>query len=136
MELGNFRAALILGCGALAACAERPAAVAPATAPAAPTASKIHVIVQRGQSLDRVAQSYRVAKEDIIAANNLKPPYDLKPGTVLQMPLTAVQPAKDMSKPKPAPASRTAAKPDRSQAAAPAPRARPVRSSPEVIPLD
>ena len=123
-----FRAALILGCGALAACADHSAPVAPA---AAPVASQIYVIVERGQSLDRIAQAYHVAKQDIIVANDLKPPYALKPGTVLQMPLTAVL------EPKPTPASGTAAKPDRSAGtAAPAPRARPKRPAPEVIPLD
>jgi len=133
-QFGILRAALILGCGALAACADRPAPRAPAAAPAA---SQIHVIVERGQSLDRIAQAYRVAKQDIIAANNLKPPYALKAGTVLQMPLTAVQPAKQTHEAKPTPASGSAAKPDRSAGTAtPAPRARPKRPPPEVIPLD
>jgi murein DD-endopeptidase MepM/ murein hydrolase activator NlpD len=134
---GIFRAALILGCGALAACADRPTPVAPATAPAAPAASQIYVIVERGQSLDRIAQAYRVAKQDIIAANNLKPPYALRPGTVLHMPLTAVQPAKQTPEPKPTPANGTVAEPDRSAGtAAPAPRGRPKSPPPEVIPLD
>jgi LysM repeat protein len=136
-QFGIFRAALILGCGALAACADRPAPVAAAAAPAAPAASQIYVIVERGQSLDRIAQAYRVAKQDIIVANNLKPPYALKPGTVLQMPLTAVQPAKQTPEPKSTPASGSAAKPDRAAGtAAPAPSARPKRPAPEVIPLD
>jgi LysM repeat protein len=136
-QFGIFRAALILGCGALAACADRPAPRAPAAAPAAPAASQIYVVVERGQSLDRIAQAYRVTKQDIIAANNLKPPYALKPGTVLQMPLTAVQPAKQMPEAKPTPAGGSAAKPNRSaRTAAPAPGARPKRSPPEVIPLD
>ena len=129
-----FRAALILGCGALAACADHSAPVAPA---AAPVASQIYVIVERGQSLDRIAQAYRVTKQDIIVANNLKPPYALKPGTVLQMPRSAVRPAKQTPEPKPRPVSGTAAKPDRAAGtAAPAPRARPKRPAPEVIPLD
>ena len=136
-QIGIFRAALILGCSAVAACAERPAPVAPATPPAAPAASQIYVVVERGQSLDRIAQAYRVTKQDIIVANNLKPPYGLKPGTVLQMPLTAVLPAKPATKPKPAPPSRTAANPDRSAGTVdPAPHARPKRPAPEVIPLD
>jgi LysM repeat protein len=136
-QFGIFRAALILGCGAVAACADRPAPVAPTAAPAAPAASQIYVIVERGQSLDRIAQAYRVTKQDIIVANNLKPPYALKPGTVLQMPLTAVQPAKQTPEPKPRPSSGTAAKPDRSSGTvAPAPPARPKRPSPDVIPLD
>jgi LysM repeat protein len=136
-QVGIFRAALILGCGALAACADRPVPGAPAAAPAAPAASQIYVVVERGQSLDRIAQAYRVAKQDIIVANNLKPPYALKPGTVLQMPLSAVQTAKQTPEPKPRPVSGTAAKPDRSAGtAAPAPPARPKRPPPEVIPLD
>ncbi len=135
-QLGVFRAVLILGCGALAACAERPAPVPPATAPAAPAASQISVIVARGQSLDLIAKAYRVDKQDIIAANNLKPPYALKPGSTLRMPLTAVPPAKQATKPKPAPASAIAAKPDRSETAAPGPSGRPKRRPLEVIPLD
>jgi LysM repeat protein len=135
--IGNFRAALILGCGVLAACAERPAPVVPAAAPAAPTPNQISVVVGRGQSLDLIAKAYRVDKQEIIAANNLKPPYALKPGTILRMPLTAVPPAKQTTKPKPTPAGATAAKPDRSiETAAPGPSGRPKRPPLEVIPLD
>ena len=126
-QIGIFRAALILGCGALAGCAEQPTPLVPAAVPAA--ARQIYVIVERGQTLDRIAQAYRVTKQDIIVANNLKPPYALTPGTVLQMPLTAVRPA-TVTKPKSAPASGTAAKPT------PARRAKQKRPTPEVIPLD
>ena len=88
-------AALVLGCSTvlLAACAEQQqeeAAVAPATAPL-PGKGNFHVVVERGQTLDRIAQLYHVAKHDVIAANQLKPPYTLKPGTILAIPLSAVQ---------------------------------------------
>ena len=90
---GVFRVALVLGTSALLACTDRPAT--PAVAPPMPAVKQIYVVVERGQSLDRIAQMYRVAKQDIIAANQLKPPYELKPGTVLAMPASPAQPLKD-----------------------------------------
>lgn len=133
------RVAMLICCCMLVACAARaPRGPEPPAHPTPATQTGFHIVVERGQSLDRIAQTYRVAKEAIIAANNLEPPYALKPGTVLQMPLTAVQPAKKpLPKPTPTPASTTAAKPDRStESAASAPRARPKRQPPEIIPLD
>ena len=107
-----------------------------------PAVKQIYVVVERGQSLDRIAQMYRVAKQDIIVANQLKPPYELKPGTVLAMPAGPAQPLKDAtaeSKP-PAPPRRAAPKPDQTSTAATVPDAprqtRPKRQPPEVIPLD
>ena len=47
--------------------AGQPAPVEPSVAPAASAAKQIYVVVERGQSLDRVARDYRVAKQDIIA---------------------------------------------------------------------
>ena len=139
------RATLLLGSVAvISACATRPppgTVEAPAEAPAAtpPPASQrsfFIVVVERGQSLDQIAQTYRVTKQQIIATNNLAPPYALKPGMVLQIPGSAAQ-GKDAPKPKPTPASTTAAKPaDRpGEPAVSAPR-RPKRQPPEVIPLD
>ena len=103
-QLDIVRAALILGTGALAAaCGEQPAPVAPTVAPAAPIAKQIYLVVERGQSLDRIARDYRVAKQDIIAANQLKPPYELKPGTVLTLPAGTAQSAKKATAAKSAP---------------------------------
>ena len=86
-RLNIYQTALIMGCGIVGACAERPPAVAPVTPPAA--AKPIYLVVERGQSLDRIAQMFHVAKDDIIAANQLKPPYRVKPGTVLAIPVLA-----------------------------------------------
>jgi LysM repeat protein len=45
------------------------------------------VVIERGQSLESIARTYRVAKRDIIATNQLAAPYNLKPGTQLEVPL-------------------------------------------------
>src|SRR5258708_19633635 len=45
------------------------------------------VVVERGQSLESIARTYRVAKRDIIETNHLAVPYNLKPGTQLEVPL-------------------------------------------------
>lgn len=130
-QLSIFRLAWILGTGALvAACADRPAPVTPAVAPPMPAAKQIYVVVERGQSLDRIAQIYRVAKQDIIAANQLKPPYELKPGTVLAMPAQPSKPSEPPRRATPGPDQRATAVPD-------APRqTTPKRQPPKVIPLD
>ncbi len=44
------------------------------------------IVVQRGQSLGRIAQEYRVSERAIIAANNLKPPYKIETGQNLLIP--------------------------------------------------
>jgi LysM repeat protein len=134
-RLGIYRIAAIVACGLVAACAERPPAVAPAPPPAA--VKPIYVVVARGQSLDRIAQTYRVAKEDIIAANQLKPPYKLKPGTVLAVPIVATEaaePAAGRSKPGTSP--RSVAKPDRATSASIPIRRRTKTSEQAVTPLD
>jgi LysM repeat protein len=125
LQLGVYRTALIVACGLVAACAERPSPAPPAAAPAAK--KQIYVFVQRGQSLDQLAQTYRVAKDDIIAANQLKPPYSLKPGTVLTIPAAIAEPALPQA----------AARPDRA-ISSPTPRRRtkPNASGKAVIPLD
>ncbi len=145
-RLGIFRTALIVGCGLVAACAERSPPVAPATPPAA--TKQIHVVVERGQSLDRIAQTYRVAKDDIIAANQLKPPYSLKPGTVLAISVVATEAAEPTAlRPNPDTPPRVVAKPDTSlraavkpdratSAPAPARRTKPKALEQAVIPLD
>jgi LysM repeat protein len=145
-RLGIFWTALIVGCGLVAACAERSPPVVPAAPPAA--TKQIHVVVERGQSLDRIAQTYRVAKDDIIAANQLKPPYRLKPGTVLAIPVVATETAEPAAlRPNPDTPPRAAAKPDTSLRAAvkpdratsvptPVRRAKPKALEQAVIPLD
>jgi LysM repeat protein len=145
-RLGIFRTALIMGCGLVAACAQRPPPVTPAAPPAA--TKQIHVVVERGQSLDRIAQTYRVAKDDIIAANQLKPPYRLKPGTVLVIPAVVTETAEPAAiRPQPDTPSRAAAKRDTSLHAAAKPdratstptpvrRAKPKALEQAVIPLD
>ena len=145
-RLGIFRTALIVGCGLVAACAERSPPVTPAAPPAA--TKQIHVVVERGQSLDRIAQTYRVAKGDIIAANQLKPPYRLKPGTVLAIPVAVTETAEPAAlRPIPDTPPRVVAKPDISLRAAvkpdratsaptPMQRTKPKPLEQAVIPLD
>jgi LysM repeat protein len=101
-------AALIVGCSLfLTACAgkeremavtpSRPepssgqAAVTPPKQEPSPGQEVIYVVVQRGQSLDRIAQLYHVEKSDVIAANQLKPPYTLEPGAILTIPVAKVK---------------------------------------------
>src|SRR5215213_2029265 len=135
-RLSIYLTALIMGCGLVTACAERPPAMAPAAPPAA--TKGVYVVVGRGQSLDQIAQTYRVAKGDIIAANQLKPPYSLKPGTVLAIPVVgtkAAEPAATRSKPDTP--LRTTAPPDRATSAStPVRRTKPKTFEQAVIPLD
>jgi LysM repeat protein len=42
--------------------------------------------VQRGDTLYRIGQRYRVSVADLIAENDLKDPDQLMPGTVLKIP--------------------------------------------------
>lgn len=46
-----------------------------------------YVVVERGQTLDQIMKIYRVAREDIVVANHLRFPYQLKPGLLLEVPL-------------------------------------------------
>jgi len=136
-------AALVLGSGSLlAACGERPNVSTPAAAPGdrpnARAPITAHIVVQRGQSLRRIAQEYHVAERDIIAANHLAPPYTLKPGTFLTI---AVAPPEPKSQGKPASKSaRTARAPgEPKQGAHPAEPTRHntvKRSEPDATPLD
>lgn len=54
-----------------------------------PGRAAFYVVVEHGQSLQRIAQTYRVRMRDIIAANNLAPPYSLPPGTLLEVAIDA-----------------------------------------------
>ena len=133
----------------LAACGDRKDSIVPAATPAQPPAAgRIYIIVQRGQTLDALADRFRIDKAAIIALNNLKPPYMLKPGTVLQIPAlpTALEqeeqtieppthsppPARAATVPKPTPSAADSAP---ARPARPKPQPRP-KTPPEVIPLD
>jgi murein DD-endopeptidase MepM/ murein hydrolase activator NlpD len=110
--------------------------------PAPPPA--LQVIVKRGQTLDAYAYTYHVPKSAIIAANGLRPPYQLKTGQRLAIPAAggpmhppATHPIA-ASPTVPPPMSL----PPPSQAAIPQPPptpqsvAPPGKGSPDVIPLD
>jgi LysM repeat protein len=137
----NWRAAVLIGCGALlAACsADNPGGEPAVVKPAAPLGQSTKVVVQPGQSLDAIALAFHVPKREIIALNHLVPPYQLRAGAILEMPPgahTAAAKPKAKSHPErawvnPAPASvRTAT------SAPPPSRPNPKPSTPEVIPLD
>jgi LysM repeat protein len=144
--LGRLHAASILAVSMfLVGCADRSASVPPGTATASSATKQFYVVVQRGQSLDQIARSFRVSKADIIAANNLVPPYSVQPGTTLVIPGAAPQLAENPPAPPkraaPAPAAtkldRVAAvqdAPQRPKVKRAAPEAK--RALPEVIPLD
>src|SRR5215207_91490 len=103
--LGRLHTALILAVSMfLAGCADRSAPTPLVTSTASsPAIKQVYVVVQRGQSLDQIARSFRVPKGDIIAANNLAPPYSVKPGATLVIPGAAPQLAeKPLGPPKPA----------------------------------
>ena len=71
-----LRMAILLSCGPLlAGCGGLKGSVVPAAASVqSPAARQIYIIVQRGQTLDTVAGKFHIAKAEIIALNNLKPP--------------------------------------------------------------
>ena len=146
-----LRMAILLSCSLLlAACGGRVDSVVPAaTSVQAPAARQFYIVVQRGQTLDTFAERFHVTKAEIIALNNLKPPYVLKPGAVLQIPALPATPKQEEQiveppmRPSPARAAVAAPKPTPSAAVSvPAQSARPKRpprpksSPPEVIPLD
>src|SRR3954471_19452183 len=85
-----LRMAILPSCGPLlAACGGRNDSVVPAaTSVQAPAATQIYIIVQRGQTLDTFAEKFHITKAEIIALNNLKPPYVLKPGAIFANPGT------------------------------------------------
>jgi LysM repeat protein len=85
-----------------------PEVAAPSQAPVA-TREAQRIVVERGQSVSRLAAKYGMAQRAIIAANNLTPPYKIKIGQHLLIPSAGG----------PAPAVAVAGSP-----------------SPEIIPLD
>src|SRR5215204_2254979 len=129
--LGRLNAALILAISMfLAGCADRsaPTPVVPSTA-SSPATKQVYVVVQRGQSLDQIARSFRVPKGDIITANNLAPPYSVKPGATLAIPGAAPQLAENsLGPPKTAAPVGAATKLDRAAAAQNAPQ--PLKAKP------
>jgi LysM repeat protein len=88
-----------------------------------------YAFVERGQSLDAIAKTYHVAKQRIIAANKLTPPFTLKPGLVLAIPLSAIEAAPPSQK-----TATTKLRPAAADADVPK-RARP-KHTPDAIPLD
>jgi LysM repeat protein len=89
-----IRCALLLGCAVVvASCIDN------STSPVAPPVSSIqsgraafYVVVERGQTLDHIAQIYRVPKSAIIAANHLSTPLVVKPGIMLEVPVHLAKP--------------------------------------------
>jgi murein DD-endopeptidase MepM/ murein hydrolase activator NlpD len=85
---------VVILAGLVGACAEptEPAPVfqkgqvAPVVGPMPAPPPALQVIVKRGQTLDGYAYTYHVAKSAIIAANHLRPPYELKAGQRLTIP--------------------------------------------------
>jgi LysM repeat protein len=112
-----------------------PAAAAPA---AAPTAATVHV-VKSGESLGAIAKKYQVKVGDIATANNIADPTKLRVGQSLKIPgshsgaaksaTSTVKPAATTTKPAPK-AAAPAPAPVQTPAAATAPAAAPVFTSP------
>ena len=133
---GFFGAALALTCGTLlTACAQDPQKSAPvdtsAHPPGAPEETR-YIVVQRGQSLGLIAETYHVPQQAIIAANHLAPPYRLKAGARLAIPGSVVQPeARPTQSTK-----EVASSPPRSAKPAQPRNAKIRHAEPEVIPLD
>lgn len=133
---------LLLGSALLAACVRDPGSVGLAASGELPRPGHLYLMVDHGQTLERIAQTYRVARQDIIAANNLTPPYALTPGVMLEIPLSSTAPtmaARPVPRQAAAPAKpRPKSKPVRTAGAAhePAHEATPKRAAPEIIPLD
>src|SRR5215213_7026819 len=130
MERAALQIAILLSSGLLlAACGGRKDSIVPAATPAQPpAASRIYIVVQRGQTLDALAERFRIDRAEIIALNNLKPPYMLKPGAVLQIP--ALPAALEQEEQTIEPAAH--APPPATAAAAPA---RPARPKPQPKPM-
>ena len=133
---GFFGAALTVTCGTLlAACVQGPQKSAPvetsAHPPAAPEETR-NIVVQRGQSLGRIAETYHVPQQAIIAANHLAPPYRLKAGARLAIPGSVVQPETQTTQS----TKEVASSAPRLARPAQAREAKVRHAEPEVIPLD
>ena len=79
--------AVVIGCLVANGCSSPSTPEKVTSLPPVQTGGSIVVVVQRGQSLDQIAKDYQASKSEIIAANHLSPPYTLKPGTFLQVPV-------------------------------------------------
>jgi LysM repeat protein len=132
--------ALILACSGLVACADAPIRLAPvflnggpgmaaarSAATKAATPDNRFVIVGPGQSLGVIAEANHVPKQAIIAANHLSPPYKLKIGQTLRLPVSVAASGSSREK--------VAAVPKRPTVLADTRSSKPVASE-EVIPLD
>jgi murein DD-endopeptidase MepM/ murein hydrolase activator NlpD len=134
---GLARAAVMVSLTGLAA-----ACTAPAPAPvemrgyeamSAPPSMAIQaphrIIVKRDQTVRSIAHEYRVTVHELVVANHLKPPYDLKPGMRLVIPdhlmAMATPPSSLRPVPLPPPTPQTIGMPPAAS-----------RTMPEVVPLD
>jgi murein DD-endopeptidase MepM/ murein hydrolase activator NlpD len=116
-------------------------AAAPASAPVRHEARQI--TVQHGQTLNAIARDHHVKAAAIIAANQLKPPYELKAGSRLIIPDSGSPPAQVAAVPAPGlqrvaavplpPPAASAASAQRPPALTPPPSAATV---PDIVPLD
>jgi LysM repeat protein len=88
------------------------------------------IAVKPGQSLGRIAEHYHVSKRAIIAANQLRPPYELKAGSQLVIPGVSANTATVEPQHK----ATTTTGPTKTAHATKAKS--PAASEPEVIPLD
>jgi murein DD-endopeptidase MepM/ murein hydrolase activator NlpD len=143
-------ASLLVIAGILVACSDGPSAPAPVyLRGAAPTAAngpppwrenKV-VIVRHGETLSDIAHANHVPERALIAANNLKPPYELRPGARLVIPDRGTPPMQQaMLPPAPPPAAALYPAPPPQTAAAPppyptnSPQAVTAQPSPAVVP--
>jgi LysM repeat protein len=129
----------------LAACAGRESPSVAKAAPA-PARNEIYIVIQRGQTLDAIADRFHITKADIIALNDLKSPYRLKAGGILKLPVAAQLNPEAQTNEGPATLTRPPKSATTATMSAPPTQARrPVRpkapekpnpSAPQVIPLD
>jgi LysM repeat protein len=88
----RVRLVALLGCASLlAGCMADPvppvSQAASALSQAEPGRAAFYVVVERGQTLDQIAQIYRVPKKAIVAANHLSVSRVVKPGMMLEVPV-------------------------------------------------
>ena len=92
MNPSLIRCIVLLGCASLlASCiadsTSPVSAAAPALWPVQPGRAAFYVVVRRGQTLDQIAQIYRVPKNAIVAANHLSASRVVKAGMMLEVPV-------------------------------------------------
>ena len=133
-------ALVVLACGVLVAgCADQQGQATPITPVAQPPARPTErIVVQRGQSLNEIANRIHVAKQEIIELNHLPPRYILKAGATLVVPVVAARsPQQAKARSVVMSSAKKTAKHDR-VAEVKSPSERPAAASKklEVIPLD